>query len=223
MAKTVHIVWDAERSLAANASRHLPALAAAYFAEARTLLAEAAEPAHLHRLRLISKRLRYTLELFRQCYGPGLEQRIQSLRSLQDLLGETNDAVASAQLIRKSRGSVRMRQYLERRAAQKASEFRTEWRTHFDAPGREAWWVGYLHRAGRRTAKQASANAAPDGVSSGSARRSSVHRTPCSDAALGNAGDAASTGEEPRLGAPFDPQLREIAASDPANPANPIG
>ena len=149
MAGLLKLEWDPGGTAAANARHNLPKLAAAYFAEARTLLAEAGEPAHLHRLRLISKRLRYTLELFRPCYGPGLDERIAALKGLQDLLGETNDAVASAHLIAKMTASIRMRRYLERRAAQKAAEFRAAWRDSFDAPGREVWWTGYLGRAGR--------------------------------------------------------------------------
>src|SRR5215813_9833894 len=91
--------WDALLSPAANARRLLPPMAAAYFAEGRAVLAEADEPAKLHRLRLLSKRMRYTLELFRPVYGPGLEERLDVLKSLQDVLGDTNDAVISAQLI----------------------------------------------------------------------------------------------------------------------------
>src|SRR6516164_8418335 len=114
MAKKPQIEWDPLLGPAANARRHLPPLAGAYFAEARTLLAQAEEPAKLHRLRLISKRLRYTLELFRPCYGPGLEERLESLKRLQDFLGDINDAVTSAHLIAKMPGSIRMRRYLER-------------------------------------------------------------------------------------------------------------
>jgi CHAD domain-containing protein len=136
--------WSTRSSASLNARRHLPGLAAAYFAEARTLLDNVSKPARLHRLRLLSKRLRYTLELFRPCYGSGLEERLESLKRLQDLLGDINDAVTSAHLIAKMPGSVRMRCHLERRAVHKADRFLTEWRTRFDAPGREAWWTGFL-------------------------------------------------------------------------------
>jgi len=144
MAKKPQIEWDPLLGPAANARRHLPPLAGAYFAEARTLLAQAEEPAKLHRLRLISKRLRYTLELFRPCYGPGLELRVQALKRVQDLLGDINDAVASAALIEYLPNSVRMKRYLHDRAAEQAAAFRTEWQEHFDARGQEAWWTGYL-------------------------------------------------------------------------------
>jgi hypothetical protein len=216
MAKASQIEWDAQRSPVANASRFLPGLAATYFAEARKVLAEANEHADLHRLRLLSKRLRYTLELFRSCYGPGLDERIRALRRIQDLLGEINDAVASARLIRKARGAVRMRQYLERRAAQKAAEFRMEWQTRFDAPGQEAWWMGYLHRAGRIAAKAPVGNRGAGRVSTGSGRHNGGRRKPYSGGPSGAAADGARSGEPARLGAPFDPRKPETAASDPS-------
>ena len=144
MNKPVQTEWDALLGPAANARRHLPPLVGSYFAEARTLLAEAADPAHLHRLRLISKRLRYTLELFRPIYGPGLDERLEALKHLQEMLGETNDAVISAGLIEYLPRSVRMKRHLAQLAAAKAEAFRVEWTARFDAPGREQWWTGYL-------------------------------------------------------------------------------
>jgi hypothetical protein len=70
--------------------------------------------------------------------------RVQALKRVQDLLGEINDAVASANLIEYLPNSVRMKRYLHERAAEKAAAFRTEWQEHFDARGQEAWWTGYL-------------------------------------------------------------------------------
>jgi CHAD domain-containing protein len=144
MTKRPQIRWGPHTAAAANARRHLPRLAREYFAEARTLLQDVSDPAGLHRLRLISKRLRYTLELFRPCYPSALSERLEALKRLQGLLGDINDAVVSAQLIGEMPGSVRMRHYLEEVAVRKAEEFRTEWRNHFDAPGSELQWIEML-------------------------------------------------------------------------------
>jgi CHAD domain-containing protein len=130
-----------------------------YFSRSRRLLAGEPSPAELHRLRLWTKRLRYTLELFRSCYGPGLETRLKELRSIQQLLGEINDCVAGAGLLERamdgSRDKNRVRQFLDSKASGKAAEFRKHWTGAFDAPGREAWWCEYLaspsSRARRRT------------------------------------------------------------------------
>jgi len=147
MAKRPKIQWGPRTSPAVNVRRHLPQLAEGYFAEARDLLQEVSTPAGLHRLRLISKRLRYTLELFRACYPAGLSERIDALKSVQGLLGDINDAVVAARLIQHMPGSVRMRAHLDQLAARKADEFRALWRNHFDAPGSESWWIDFLSSA----------------------------------------------------------------------------
>jgi CHAD domain-containing protein len=149
MGKGAKIGWKPRGSVAANARKLLPGVAAAYFAEARTLLEQVSDPAGLHRLRLISKRLRYTLELFRRCYPGELDERIDALKRVQDLLGEINDAVVTAGLIGRGAGSVRMQRYLEELAAEKAAAFRSEWTERFDASGAEAWWTDFLSSAAR--------------------------------------------------------------------------
>jgi CHAD domain-containing protein len=155
MPVSTKIAWDPLIGPEANARRFLPPLVGAYFAEGRSLILEATEPAQLHRLRLLSKRLRYTLELFRPLYGPGLEERLEALKRMQDVLGDTNDAVASARLIEYLPRSVRMKRYLAGLAAKNAEAVRAEWTERFDASGREMWWTGYLATGTRQTAKPA--------------------------------------------------------------------
>ena len=147
MKKLYRAKWDERTDAAANARRELPRLAADYFARARKLLAEDPPPAKLHALRLDTKRLRYTLELFRPCYGPGLEARLQSLRRVQQLLGEVNDSVATAALLPKG---ARGRRFLENRAETQAQDFRKHWAETMDAPGQEQRWTAYLARNARR-------------------------------------------------------------------------
>ena len=149
MGKSPEIEWNPRGGTAANARRRLPELAAAYFAEARTLLGQVSDPAGLHRLRLISKRFRYTLELFRPYYPPAMSERIDALKRVQDVLGEINDTVVTVGLIAEMPGSVRMRRYLEELAAEKAVAFRSEWTERFDAPGSEAWWTDFLSSSAR--------------------------------------------------------------------------
>src|ERR1019366_4961095 len=101
MAQTYRVKWDKRAGVAANARRQLPPMVTAYFSSVREYLADDAPPRRLHRVRLASKRLRYTLELFRPCYPAGLEERLDALKKLQDWLGEVNDAVASGRLLRR--------------------------------------------------------------------------------------------------------------------------
>jgi CHAD domain-containing protein len=147
--KRIH--WDDAASAAANARAQLPALMTAYFESGRKLLAKPTSPEDLHRFRLRTKRTRYTLELFRPCYGPGLEQRLSAIRGIQTLLGEINDCDATQRLLAKSHSKRslpwrRLERFLGARSRRLAIAFRKEWRESFDAPGREQWWTAYLGR-----------------------------------------------------------------------------
>ena len=153
MPKMPQIEWDEKAPPARNASRGLPVLAAAYFVYVREVLAAGPAPAELHAVRLATKRLRYTLELFRPCYGPALESRLEALKEVQKALGDLNDSVATAELLRSaarhSPQRTRLVGYLEQRAQRQARDFRKHWTEVFDAPGREPWWTGYLSGNGR--------------------------------------------------------------------------
>jgi hypothetical protein len=145
MARNRKIKWDEKGGLLLNARRELPRLIAAYFSQVREVLAKDGSPRKLHKLRLASKRLRYTLELFRPCYPAGLEDRLDTLRKLQDSLGEVNDAVASARLLREPlKRHPKLRKFLDDRAEEQAKEFARHWKETFDAPGREAWWTDFM-------------------------------------------------------------------------------
>ena len=79
-----------------------------------------------------------------------MEERLGALKLLQDCLGDVNDAVASARLLRGAlKRQPQMRRFLEDRAAEKAAEFARLWKESFDAEGREAWWTGFLARKAR--------------------------------------------------------------------------
>jgi CHAD domain-containing protein len=154
MKKAGTVKWNPRAGAAANARRELPRLVAEYFAWVRELVAEDPAPPKLHQARLAGKRLRYTLELFRPCYGSALEQRLDTLKKLQQVLGEVNDTAAAGGLLRKAlkpkpAESARVQRFLEARAIEKTAEFRAQWTKEFDAPGREEWWTLYLARSAR--------------------------------------------------------------------------
>ena len=95
------------------------------------------------------------MELFRACYGTGLETRIAGLRKVQQLLGNVNDSVASRELLsqtmNKSPERKQVRDFLKQSAAQHAAAFQKEWEGGFDAPGRENWWKLYLKNIRKST------------------------------------------------------------------------
>jgi CHAD domain-containing protein len=154
------IAWNERVGPAANARRELPRLTAEFFAQVRAALEARPSPEQLHRVRLAAKRLRYTLELFRPCYGPGLEARLERLRRLQQVLGEINDCAATSRVLAQCAPALPQRAKAERflatRIRQNTAELRSIWSEDLDAPGEEARWVGYLSRNARapRTARR---------------------------------------------------------------------
>lgn len=154
MSNLKHIKWDEDSGAAYNARQQLPALVGSYFVRVRETLRDRGEKAELHALRLLTKRVRYTLELFRSCYGPGLRARLSALRQLQQCLGEVNDCATAARILAQYSGknSAQRRQldqFLAKRALERAAEFRRLWAEEFDAPGAQEWWTRYLVRHAR--------------------------------------------------------------------------
>jgi CHAD domain-containing protein len=153
-----HKKWDDAGSAGENARALLPAVVGAYFKAGRKLLSRSPTTVELHGFRLKTKRLRYTLELFRVCYSSTLEQRLESLKEIQTLLGEINDCAAAlrtsaASLPAKSPDQVKIERFLQARSARLSAAFHKHWKEKFDAPGREDWWVSYLARGKARTAR----------------------------------------------------------------------
>jgi hypothetical protein len=141
--------WNSRASAEVNARRQLPRMMSEYFADVRDALKEKHSPARLHRVRLASKKVRYTLELFRSCYRAGeFDARMAALKDVQTSLGEVNDSVATRRLLARmmphSPHRKALNEFLKTRAAQKAEEFRKHWAEQFDAPGRERWWTEFL-------------------------------------------------------------------------------
>jgi CHAD domain-containing protein len=145
------IRWEGSRSVGENARDKLPELARSFFAAGREL-GEGEPPLDaLHRFRLLTKRFRYTLELFRPCYGPGLTRRIDSLRTLQQYLGEINDCATAQEMLldrddlRKAERD-RLLRYLKELAEARMISFLHHWQEDFAQPKWERWWTDYLCR-----------------------------------------------------------------------------
>ncbi len=143
----------------------LPLLARDYFWAGRDLQAAATLSGEaFHQFRLTGKRLRYTLELFTSCYGPGLDRHLATLRKAQTMLGEANDCVAVKKLLdnrfRKAPGKLAVMKFLDQRASHRWAEFRAFWQREADADGEEESWIQLLESfpgfAARRLRRPAS-------------------------------------------------------------------
>jgi CHAD domain-containing protein len=133
-------LWKDSMNLQDNLRRRMPKLTAQYFAEGRQATSADTTWEDMHAFRLRTKRFRYTLELFRDVYGPALDRRIDSLKKVQDYLGDMNDAIVSSTMI--DGESVQAK--LQKQAESKASKLRKFWSETFDAPGEERRWTAYL-------------------------------------------------------------------------------
>lgn len=144
--------WDEKKPARENAAVVLPALAAEFFGRGREL-ASAAEisPEALHAFRLAAKRFRYSLEMFQHCYGPSLEDRLETLAALQGSLGQMSDCAATRRLLDGERFA-RFKQrpeffaFLEQAFAERTAAFVQAWRASFDTEAEERRWVAYLSR-----------------------------------------------------------------------------
>ena len=57
--------------------------------------------AHLHRVRIIGKRLRYAMEIFVDCYPPAFRETLYPMvEEMQDILGRANDSFVARQRLR---------------------------------------------------------------------------------------------------------------------------
>lgn len=71
---------------------------------------ELADYAHLHRVRILGKRLRYAMEIFAGCFDPVLrEEYYPAVERMQDMLGLANDSHVARKRLEMIRDWVRLR------------------------------------------------------------------------------------------------------------------
>ncbi|MGH9672160.1 MAG: CHAD domain-containing protein [Bryobacteraceae bacterium] len=162
MKKLGKIRCESNRSASENARSILPRLVRRYFRYGRAVVRKKDSARNLHRLRLETKRCRYTLEIFAPVYGPSLAERIASLRRIQEYLGQVNDIESIEGFLHdgksKPPGSVApLIGRLDKESEKHARAFRQYWETTFDAPGQLERWIAYLGRfaGGARAKKRA--------------------------------------------------------------------
>jgi CHAD domain-containing protein len=153
--KPARITWNPAKTVAENAREKLPELARQFFTAGRVAAAQDTTTDALHRFRLLTKRFRYTLELFRDYYGDGLERRLDALHTVQQLLGAISDCAATQDLLlarddlSASERAAFLRK-LKRTAAIRVAAFRNHWLANFSEPASERFWTDYLRRFARR-------------------------------------------------------------------------
>jgi CHAD domain-containing protein len=148
MKKSHTVRWERALSAGENARNALPAATREFFALGREAASGLATPAKLHAFRLAAKRFRYTLEVFRPLYGPGLESRLEQVRKIQTLLGDRQDCAVLAERLR-DKGHDDVLRTLTDHGRSLEEKFLRYWREKFDAPGSEEQMIRYLRRRPR--------------------------------------------------------------------------
>ena len=135
---------------AESARRMLPAMLEELFQAGREAAAPGSSHAKMHRFRLQTKQMRYTLELFEPVYPERAGRLMESLKGLQERLGAINDCATTLEMIQENRGATAVVRAL---ANGREAEFRAYARTHLDGPRVKQRWMAVLsaaNRTGRR-------------------------------------------------------------------------
>lgn len=174
MKKKTSMEWDAMAGAGDNVRRQMPAVVAEFFRLGREAAGAGGEAVRLHAFRLAAKRFRYTLELFRPLYGPGLDARIEAVRKIQSMLGDRQDfAVLSARLrntLMPSDALLEALRACDEKGRGLEKRFEAYWRNEFDVPGAEPRWVRYLVRR-PAVRRNRSAAAGPPNAQAGAAAK----------------------------------------------------
>jgi CHAD domain-containing protein len=117
----------------------LPRMAKNVFDQGRRVVG-AKSVGDLHDLRIATKKLRYTLELFAPFSGQSLNSLQENLKLVQARLGDINDCETLREIVKGHRGLERFEAWLKKRQQRKTQEFRRHWEKHFgDRPAQQVW------------------------------------------------------------------------------------
>ena len=93
----------------------------------------------LHEFRIQAKKLRYTLELFVPLYGAAMEERIQKIKSVQNVLGKMNDYRSVLAMAREANCGKKLIAALKKSERRQIREFRAKWAEQFASSVAEEW------------------------------------------------------------------------------------
>lgn len=137
-------IWRDDNSVRKNLRARLPAMAAAFFVAGRTAMKPKRTWGEMHKFRLATKEFRYTLELFRPALGADLETRLETVRTIQQFLGDINDAISVRNLLADLDEVDSLRKKLAKKAESERKALIQYWKGQFDAPGELEAWTAYL-------------------------------------------------------------------------------
>src|SRR5437763_1363335 len=108
--------WNDELPAAENIRKRLPKRFRNYINAGHEAFESKAGWNALHDFRIETKRMRYTLELFPEYFGPRYAELIERVRRVQTLLGEINDLVTARRLLKSREDAEELRDGLRDKA-----------------------------------------------------------------------------------------------------------
>ena len=141
--------------LSTTSSVHCHRIAEKWFDAGEKALQPGVTWDEMHQFRLLTKRFRYSLEIFLPLYGPSLAKRIEQLRKLQNFLGDINDCITAQTLLGLDDVDGSVHQALADRAEKKTAELRQFWAETFSGPAPVESWTRYLAKYAGRTRRTA--------------------------------------------------------------------
>ncbi len=126
----------------------LPPLAAQFITSGAELAGHPKSRRRLHKFRVSAKRFRYSLEFLSDLYGPGMDERIATVRKIQTALGDLQDCVATRRLLRDLKVPREVLIPLRNEEEKRLQDFVDLWPALFDAHA-GAEWTRYLERVPR--------------------------------------------------------------------------
>jgi CHAD domain-containing protein len=135
--------------------RLLVPLARKFFRAGERASAKDSSVTDLHRFRIRSKKFRYSVELFRDIYGPVAEEWIGQIKRLQTLLGDMNDFRVTRELIEELEPDTPIAAAFGKKQEKKADAFRKLWKDEYSGAG--AGWIRAFERQPRKPVGRAGA------------------------------------------------------------------
>jgi CHAD domain-containing protein len=133
--RALKLVSPADAPAASDTARGLlPPMLKDYLRHGRHAASKDTPEKELHRFRIATKELRYTVDLFAPLYGDGIGEITEKLKKLQTHLGSIHDCVITRDLVddaQSSAGKKDILRRLEKRCERKTERFLRDYRSNF--------------------------------------------------------------------------------------------
>jgi CHAD domain-containing protein len=139
-----------------TATRLLPEIAARHYKRGGRVADGDTSARKLHQFRIVTKKFRYTLDLFAPLYGESVAALAGELKHIQTVLGNLNDYATIRRMVRRMTATtgdgtpvdVEVGEEIVKKRREKAAEFRDYWAKTF-TEAKATQWIRDLQRLAR--------------------------------------------------------------------------